>query len=90
MVWDKEIIGMGYYARQQHELLLIATQGSVPVPEPAARVSSVHRERRSEHSAKPDYFRKTIEQMYPDYPRIELFARTAPEGWDVWGNQSWA
>ena len=29
-VWDKQKIGMGYYFRQQHELLLVATKGSMP------------------------------------------------------------
>ncbi len=22
-----------------------------------------------------------------DLPRVELFARQSPEGWDVWGNE---
>jgi N6-adenosine-specific RNA methylase IME4 len=25
--------------------------------------------------------------MYPDLPKIELFARNTREGWAVWGNQ---
>ncbi len=29
MVWVKDKIGMGYYARQQHELLLIAKRGDI-------------------------------------------------------------
>ena len=32
--WDKEQIGMGYYFRQQHELLLVAARGALPVPDP--------------------------------------------------------
>ena len=37
MVWVKDRIGMGYYARQRHELLLIGKRGSLPVPEPSDR-----------------------------------------------------
>ncbi len=89
IVWDKERIGMGYYARQQHELLLIASRGSIPVPEPENRPASVIRLKRdNEHSAKPHEFYTLIERMYPEYDRIELFARNNRDGWAAWGNQA--
>jgi N6-adenosine-specific RNA methylase IME4 len=88
-VWDKERIGMGYYYRQQHELLLICTRGDMPAPAPSARPPSVIRAVRDEkHSAKPTIVYEQIEAMYPDLPRIELFARNARAGWDAWGNQA--
>jgi N6-adenosine-specific RNA methylase IME4 len=87
-VWDKKKIGMGYYFRQQHELLLVATRGNIPPPPVAARVSSVISESRSEHSKKPECFYDIIEAMYPDLQKIELFCRSPHEGWSVWGNQS--
>lgn len=87
-VWDKQKIGMGYYFRQQHELLLVATKGSIPTPTPDTRPPSVFSQSRSEHSAKPAQFAEWIEVMYPDLPRIELFCRSPREGWAVWGNQS--
>jgi N6-adenosine-specific RNA methylase IME4 len=88
MIWVKPQLGMGYYARQQHELLLIASRGSLPVPEPQNRPRSVIESSRLKHSEKPAEFRQVIETMYPEYPRLELFARTAAPGWDRWGNQS--
>jgi len=89
MVWDKDRIGMGYYARQQHELLLIATRGSVPVPEPENRPPSVIRIRRDdEHSSKPTEFYTMIERMYPELRKLELFARNRRNGWAAWGNQA--
>ena len=54
MVWDKEHIGMGYYFRQQHELLLVAKRGALPVPDPSLRPSSVLRSARTVHSRKPE------------------------------------
>ncbi|MGZ8954483.1 MAG: MT-A70 family methyltransferase [Methylovulum sp.] len=87
-VWDKQKIGMGYYFRQQHELLLVATRGAIPPPPVEARVSSVVSEGRAEHSAKPECFYEIIEAMYPDLPKIELFCRSPRENWSVWGNQS--
>lgn len=88
MVWDKEQIGMGYYARQQHELLLIATRGDLPVPEPSNRPASVLRSSRTQHSRKPDGYYTIIEAMYPEYRRIELFSRNRRDGWAAWGNQA--
>jgi len=87
MVWVKDQIGMGYYARQRHELLLIASKGEPPVPEPANRPDSVVNAPRAEHSAKPPVFYELIERMYPEFPKIELFCREPREGWASWGNQ---
>lgn len=91
-VWDKERMGMGYYFRQQHELLLVAARGAVPVPEPSARVSSLIRVKRSRvHSQKPQEVRELLESMYPrlsDKDRVELFARETRTGWSVWGDEA--
>jgi N6-adenosine-specific RNA methylase IME4 len=42
---------------------------------------------RREHSRKPDEAYEMIERMYPDLPKIELFARQARLGWAAWGNE---
>jgi N6-adenosine-specific RNA methylase IME4 len=86
-VWVKDKLGLGYYVRNRHELLLIATRGNFPCPQPANRPSSVIEAPRREHSRKPDEAYEMIERMYPDLPRIELFARQARPGWDAWGNE---
>lgn len=88
MVWIKDRIGMGYYARQQHELLLIGKRGSLPVPDPEDRPSSVVHASRGEHSAKPDEVYELIERMYPLRERCELFQRRPRDGWSGWGNQA--
>lgn len=88
IVWDKERLGMGYWARQQHELLLIATRGAPPTPAPDARPASVVRVRRdNEHSRKPVEFYELIERMFPTLPKLELFARVERPGWKSWGNE---
>jgi N6-adenosine-specific RNA methylase IME4 len=88
LVWDKEVIGMGYHARNQHEILLVGKRGEIPPPEAGKQPASVHRERRTEHSAKPEFYYEMIERAYPQLPKIELFCRSPREGWSVWGNQS--
>ncbi|KAF0248710.1 MAG: MT-A70 family protein, partial [bacterium] len=87
-VWDKEHIGMGYYFRIRHELLLVATKGQMPSPPPSARVDSVIQEKKTTHSTKPICFYEIIEIMYPQLPKLEMFARNARQGWQAWGNQS--
>ena len=85
MVWDKELHNVGNYVSVRHELLLICVRGTMP--RVTSLVDSVHTEERSEHSRKPEHFRKVIEGMYPKAKRIELFARTEADGWDGWGNE---
>jgi len=41
------------------------------------------------HSQKPDWFAECyIDHFWPEGNRIELFARRARPGWDVWGNEA--
>ena len=79
--------GLGHWFRTDHELPLVARRGDVPCPLPADRSSSVIRAPRREHSRKPDEVYDIIERMFPDLPKIELFARARRSGWDAWGNE---
>lgn len=88
MCWVKDKIGMGYYVRNQHELLLIARRGEPAKPAEARRPSSVMHAPRTKHSAKPAEFAAAIEAMYPDWPKVELFSRSHRKGWAAWGNQA--
>ena len=45
-------------------------------------------EPRAEHSRKPTIFRRLIEELCGDRPRIELFARQSSGGWDIWGPEA--
>jgi N6-adenosine-specific RNA methylase IME4 len=80
--------GLGFYCRMQHEHLLIATRGERLHPSPSNLSSSVIRAPRREHSRKPDEAYELIERMYPDLPKIELFARSRRPGWMCWGNEA--
>lgn len=86
-VWDKEIIGMGFWFRGQHELLLVGTKGHFSPPEQKDRVSSVFRYKRTEHSKKPTEIRDYLAHCFPDKKKIELFAREASEEWETWGDE---
>jgi len=86
-IWDKVSIGMGYWFRGQHELLLVGTKGEFSPPPPESRVSSLIVEKRMGHSKKPTLFYEIIERMFPDGSCLELFARDHREGWQQWGNE---
>ncbi len=84
-VWSKLRHNFGHYNSVRHELLLIATRGSC-LPDSKDLINSVQTIERSEHSRKPDEFRKIIDTMYPTGPRVELFARgSLPKGWEGYG-----
>lgn len=88
MIWDKDVIGMGYWSRGQHELLLIGTKGKFSPPIPELRETSVYCEKRTKHSKKPDYFNAMLEKQHPDGKFLELFARRQySDKWTVWGNE---
>jgi N6-adenosine-specific RNA methylase IME4 len=86
-IWDKQKIGMGYWFRGQHELLFVATKGNFSPPEPDHRHSSIFSYSRTKHSAKPVEFMEWIDSAFSEAKKLELFARTAREGWSQWGNQ---
>ncbi|GIU71963.1 MAG: hypothetical protein KatS3mg003_1442 [Candidatus Nitrosocaldaceae archaeon] len=84
MVWIKDKIGLGYYVRSKHELLLIAVKGNI-VPLESNRPESVIYHNRSIHSKKPLIVYDIIESMYPNANYLELFARNKRENWDSYG-----
>ena len=84
-IWDKEHLGLGWFFRIQHEILLIGKKGK-PIT-PKNKVRSIFKEKRTTFSKKPKCIRKWIEESFPKETKIELFARERYEGWDGWGNE---
>ena len=86
-IWNKINLGMGYWFRSQHELLLVGTKGKVSPPEQSLRVSSIFSEKRTLHSKKPELIYELIERLFPNSSYLELFARNEREKWTNWGNK---
>jgi len=86
-VWVKDKAGTGYWFRNQHEPLLVGTKGNVPAPAPGTQYSSVIHAPVGRHSEKPACFAEMIEELFPNTPALEMFAREPRLGWDVWGNE---
>jgi N6-adenosine-specific RNA methylase IME4 len=47
----------------------------------------VYSEEKTEHSKKPEFYYKMIEDLYPNSKKIELFARNKRYGWESFGDQ---
>ena len=86
-IWDKISHVMGHYNSVRHEFLLVCVRGNC-TPDVPKLFDSVLSIERTEHSRKPEEFREIIETLYPLGERLEMFAREAAEGWDVWGNMA--
>ena len=76
--------GMGNWTRANSEYCLLATKGKPKRINMG--VSQIIETIIKKHSQKPDIIRTKIIQLCGDLPRIELFARSRINGWDVWGN----
>lgn len=85
----KPVSFMGAYTMKSGiELCLLATKGKDAHKMVVKNnVKSLVQSERLEHSKKPDEVRDRIVELCGDVPRIELFAREKPEGWDVWGEE---
>ena len=69
------------------EILLIGTLGNIPAPSPGEQPPQLIAAPRGRHSEKPAIFAEHIERLYPNVPKLEMFARVARPGWDAWGNE---
>lgn len=101
-VWTKtdedhpDASGSGLIAWDQDELLLLFKRGrGLPKPSGAEKYGSNHRERATDHSRKPEHYRRMIRDMVGGLPVLEMFARVdadhpLPAGWAACGNQAGA
>ena len=92
-IWNKktskgnQVCFMGKWTMKGSEIALLFTKGKAHRLLKSRKVRQLVEAERREHSRKPDEVARRIEQMFPDSPKIELFARTQRPGWDVWGNE---
>ena len=78
--------GLGRWTRGNTEPCLIAIKGKPK--RISAGVGQLVFSPLRRHSQKPAEVRDKIVELMGDLPRIELFAREAAPGWDVWGNEA--
>lgn len=88
LTWCKKPrgLGQGGVYCPTTEFLLLARKGKMPKTKRKDSTWFLVKRSHNSHSTKPGFFRELIESSSYS-PRIELFARTRPDGWDVWGNE---
>lgn len=92
-VWHKvtnkgvTVANLGAWTMKNCEVCLFGTRGAMLKHKKVNNIYQLQSEERTKHSKKPHKIRKLIEAMFPNLPRIELFAREKVEGWDAWGNE---
>jgi N6-adenosine-specific RNA methylase IME4 len=84
-IWDKMVHNPGQYTLSYCELCLVFKRGRIPRPRGTRNEKQLIRSPRGEHSAKPHQIRQSIERMFPEQNKIELFARQKSDNWNVWG-----
>jgi len=80
---------MGQWTMKNCEIVLLGTKGRMSKYLISRKVRQLQEgiRERNKHSKKPDVFRERIMEMFGNLPRIELFARSRTQGWDVFGNE---
>ena len=88
--WEKQRLGMGFWFRNMvEELLVFSREAGAVSPFRCQRPNTLHLPA-SEHSEKPEEFRKLIEEATGKISSrqcVELFARRQVPGWTRIGNQ---
>ena len=79
---------VGPWTMKSSEICLIGTRGTMSKYKLENNIESLIIAERTKHSRKPEEARRRIERLFGDLPRLEMFARKASEGWDVFGNEA--
>ena len=83
----KLAFGMGRLARNCHEPLLVGTRGKYTKELQNKSQRNVFMAPNLGHSRKPENIQDSLELMFPDWNKLELFARRKREGWTCLGNE---
>jgi len=93
-VWVKQnpkaltiVCGPGSYTRSACEYVLLGMRGHIKRAS-TDPISQVILAPRLGHSRKPEAVQDALERLFPDGPRLELFARRARPGWVTLGNEA--
>jgi site-specific DNA-methyltransferase (adenine-specific) len=92
-IWEKQtnlgnpVSLLSPWTQKTYEICLFGTKGAMTKHKKDNTIRQMVKAERIRHSQKPQEVADRIVRMFPDCSRIELFARDAKPGWDVWGNE---
>lgn len=76
---------VGAWTMKNCEICLLGTKGNMLKHKVSNNTFQLIEAERTENSKKPMETRTKIESIFPNLPRVELFARQKVEGWDAMG-----
>lgn len=85
LTWDKELLGLGDWLRNVTEHCILAVRGKPVVA--LTNQTTIIREKRREHSRKPESFYSLVEALCPG-SKLEMFSRSPRDGWARWGAET--
>lgn len=80
--------GMGRLARNCHEPLLIGVRGNYTKSLQDHSQRNLFMHPSTKHSQKPESIQASLEKMFPDWQKLEIFARRDRTGWTCIGNEA--
>jgi len=83
----KTCANLGAWTMKNTEICLLATRGNMFDKRQVKNLFQLVEAERTKHSRKPQEVRSRIEKLFGECKRLEMFAREAKQGWDVWGNE---
>ena len=92
-IWEKvskngiTVANLGSWTMKNYEICLFGTKGKMLQYKKCNNIYQKVVAERTKHSKKPQQVRDNIVKIFPNLPRIELFARQKTSGWDVFGNE---
>jgi len=78
---------VGAWTMKNCEICILGTKGNMLKHKVSNNTFQLIEAERTINSKKPNEIRDRINAIFPNIPKIELFAREKNEGWDVWGNE---
>jgi len=78
---------VGAWTMKNCEICILGTKGNMLKHKVSNNTFQLIEAERTINSKKPNETRDKINAIFPNVPKIELFAREKHEGWDVWGNE---
>jgi N6-adenosine-specific RNA methylase IME4 len=85
LTWDKVSFGLGDWLRNVTEHCILAVRGRPIVS--LTNQTTLLREKRREHSRKPEAFYALVEQLCPG-SKLEMFSRSPRKQWTAWGAET--
>lgn len=79
---------VGAWTMKNCEICILGTKGNMLKHKKSNNTFQLVEAERTINSKKPNEIRNRIADIFPNIPKLEMFARMRSDGWDAWGNET--